>query len=156
MLNLGAPASGSNSAIRSFVRQAISSNCMCMGVQDGFEGFVMGLMKPLEWKSVYGWTAIGGSILGCQRVDAKQVGFERIAQKIREFKIDGLVIIGGFEAFSSVYQLMNHRATYKEFCIPLMCIPATISNNVPGSHFSIGCDTALNEIVSVILRRKDF
>jgi 6-phosphofructokinase 1 len=102
VLNLGAPASGVNSAIRSFVRHAISVGCKCLCVQDGFEGFILGLMKPMEWKSVYGWTGIGGSLLGCQRVDAKQVGFVQIARKIREFKIDGMVLIGGFEAFSSV------------------------------------------------------
>ncbi len=102
VLNLGAPASGANSAVRSFVRHAVSVGCTCLGVQDGFEGFVLGFMKPMEWNSVYGWTGTGGSLLGCQRVDARQVGYAQIARKIREFRIDGLALIGGFEAYSSV------------------------------------------------------
>ncbi len=100
-------------------------------------------------RSSYGWTGIGGSLLGCQRVDAKQVGFDVIARKIREHRVDGMILIGGFEAFSSICQLKSMRYEFKEFCIPLICIPATISNNVPGTHFSIGCDTSLNEIVSI-------
>jgi 6-phosphofructokinase 1 len=52
VLNLGAPASGVNSAIRSFVRHAISNGCTCLAVQDGFEGFAAGLMKKIEWKDV--------------------------------------------------------------------------------------------------------
>lgn len=91
VLNIGAPASGMNSAVRSFVRHAITAGCVCLGVQDGFEGLVMGMVKPIEWKSVNGWTGIGGSILGCQQIDAEQVGLELIARKIREFKIDGMV-----------------------------------------------------------------
>ena len=88
-------------------------------------------------------------MLGCQRVDARQVGFEAIAKKLKAYKINGLVLVGGFEAYTSVVQLFEQRSNFKEFCIPLVCVPATISNNVPGSDFSIGCDTALNEIVSV-------
>jgi 6-phosphofructokinase 1 len=63
--------------------------------------------------------------------------------------LKGLLIIGGFEAFTSVLQLSQQRAHFKEFNIPLVCVPATISNNVPGTDLSIGCDTALNEIVTI-------
>lgn len=77
------------------------------------------------------------------------MGFKKIAEALTNYNIQGLLIIGGFEAFSSVLQLYEHRATYSEFRIPLICVPATISNNVPGTDFSIGCDTALNEIVTI-------
>ena len=120
-----------------------------LAIQDGFVGLVNGLVRELEWKSVYSWTNIGGSILGCQKLNPKQVGFEEIAEKLDELKIDGLLLIGGFEAYNSIVQLTEQRVNFKEFCIPLICVPATISNNIPGSEFSIGCDTALNEIVSV-------
>ena len=59
------------------------------------------------------------------------------------------MLIGGFEAYNSTVQLTEQRINYREFCIPLICVPATISNNIPGSDFSIGSDTALNEIVAV-------
>lgn len=56
-------------------------------------------------------------------------------------------MIKGFEAYTSCLQLTEQRLFYNEFRIPIICIPATISNNVPGSDFSIGSDTSLNEIV---------
>ncbi len=98
---------------------------------------------------MYGWTGVGGSLLGCQRTEAKDVGFERIAKQLKKHNIHGFLVIGGFEAYKSVIQLCEARDKYPEFCIPLVCLPATISNNVPGTDFSLGCDTALNEIVSI-------
>ena len=149
VMNVGAPACGVNSAVRSFVRNGIWKGCKILGVQDGFEGLAKGDLKELDWKSVYGWTSLGGTLLGSQRIDAKTIGFEKIAESIRNFKIQGLLIIGGFEAYLSVVQLFENRKEFSEFCIPLICVPATISNNVPGTDFSIGCDTALNEIVTI-------
>jgi 6-phosphofructokinase 1 len=74
---------------------------------------------------------------------------DRIAAQLRKYEIHGLLVIGGFEGYKSIIQLKNARDKYPEFCIPLVCLPATISNNVPGTDFSIGCDTSLNEIVSI-------
>jgi 6-phosphofructokinase 1 len=88
-------------------------------------------------------------LIGCQNINAKQVGFNRIAQKLNDFKIEGLLVIGDFEAYNSVIQLTEERQNYNSLCIPIICVPATISNNIPGCEFSIGSDTALNEIVSV-------
>ena len=59
------------------------------------------------------------------------------------------MIIGGFEAYMTCLQLAEQRKNYPEFCIPMCVLPATISNNVPGTEFSIGADTALNEISEV-------
>ena len=59
------------------------------------------------------------------------------------------MVIGGFEAFHSVLQLSENREKYKQFRIPMVVLPATISNNVPGTDFSIGGDTALNEITEI-------
>ena len=74
---------------------------------------------------------------------------EKVAQNLKKHNIHGLLIIGGFEAYKSCIQLTVSRDKYPEFRIPLVCVPATISNNVPGTEFSIGCDTSLNEIVSI-------
>ena len=54
-----------------------------------------------------------------------------------------------FQSYHSCLKLTEAREKYKEFCIPMTIIPATISNNVPGSDFSLGADTALNEITDV-------
>ncbi len=58
-------------------------------------------------------------------------------------------MIGGFEAFHSVLQLTEARDKYPEFRIPMVILPATISNNVPGTDFTLGADTALNEITEI-------
>ena len=66
-----------------------------------------------------------------------------------EHGIQGLVIVGGFEAYHGTIQLSEARDRFSAFKIPLVCIPATISNNVPGTDISLGSDTALNAIVEV-------
>lgn len=149
VMNVGAPACGINSAVRSFVRHGVWQGCKILSIIDGFDGLVNGHVKELDWKSVYGWTSLGGSLLGCQRVDAAKIGYERIAKALRQHRIQGLLIIGGFEAYTSVIQMTEQRQKFKEFNIPMIVVPATISNNVPGTDLSIGCDTALNEIVTI-------
>lgn len=151
IMNIGAPACGANSAVRSFVRHGATrySKIKILGIRDGFAGLLEDHVVELNWKSVNGWTAVGGSNLGCQRTIASQVGFEKIAKKLKQNGINGILIIGGFEAYMTVIELYEQRSNFKEFCIPLVCIPATISSNVPGSDLSIGTDTALNEIVSI-------
>ena len=59
------------------------------------------------------------------------------------------MVVGGFEAFQTVLELAEERKNYPEFCIPMCVLPATISNNVPGTEFSLGADTALNEITEI-------
>ncbi|XP_043211165.1 ATP-dependent 6-phosphofructokinase-like, partial [Amphibalanus amphitrite] len=60
-----------------------------------------------------------------------------------------LLVIGGFEAYLTLLQLCDARQQHPELCVPMACIPATISNNVPGTGFSLGCDTAVNEITEI-------
>lgn len=79
---------------------------------------------------------------------------EEISQNIAKFNIHALVIIGGFEAYVGGLELVQAREKYEEMCIPIVVIPATVSNNVPGSDFSIGADTALNTITSTCDRIK--
>uniref|UniRef100_A0A8B9I5J7 Phosphofructokinase domain-containing protein n=1 Tax=Anser brachyrhynchus TaxID=132585 RepID=A0A8B9I5J7_9AVES len=102
---------------------------------------------------VGGWTGLGGSKLGTKRTLPKKY-FEEISANISSFGIHGLIIIGGFEAFTGSLEMMEGRAKFEELCIPLCVIPATVSNNVPGSDFSIGADTALNTITTTCDRIK--
>ncbi|XP_029313192.1 ATP-dependent 6-phosphofructokinase, platelet type isoform X3 [Cottoperca gobio] len=153
VLNVGAPAAGMNAAVRSAVRVGISEGHKMFAVSDGFEGFYKGQIKEIKWADVGGWTGQGGSLLGTKRtLPAKHV--EKIAEQMRENNINALLIVGGFEAFESLLQLYEARATYEEFCIPMCMLPATISNNVPGTDLSIGADTALNAIVETCDRIK--
>ncbi|XP_026147696.1 ATP-dependent 6-phosphofructokinase, platelet type isoform X1 [Mastacembelus armatus] len=153
VLNVGAPAAGMNAAVRSAVRVGISEGHKMFAVSDGFEGFYKGQIKEIKWADVGGWTGQGGSLLGTKRtLPAKHV--EKIAEQMRKHNINALLVIGGFEAFESLLQLFEARATYEEFCIPMCMLPATISNNVPATDLSIGADTALNAIVETCDRIK--
>ncbi|XP_070784327.1 ATP-dependent 6-phosphofructokinase, platelet type isoform X5 [Enoplosus armatus] len=153
VLNVGAPAAGMNAAVRSAVRVGISEGHKMFAVSDGFEGFSKGQIKEIKWADVGGWTGQGGSLLGTKRtLPAKHV--DKIAEQMRKQNINALLVVGGFEAFESLLQLYEARATYEEFCIPMCMLPATISNNVPGTDLSIGADTALNAIVETCDRIK--
>ncbi|KAF8416850.1 phosphofructokinase domain-containing protein [Tirmania nivea] len=63
------------------------------------------------------------------------------------YRFDGLLIIGGFEAFHALSELQKARESYPAFRIPMVCLPATISNNVPGTEYSLGSDTCLNALI---------
>ncbi|KAL8591740.1 hypothetical protein ACOMHN_032282 [Nucella lapillus] len=154
VMNVGAPACGMNAAVRSFVRLGLTQHYRVLGIQDSFDGLTAGRVHPIGWTQVQGWSGIGGSLLGTKKELASEVGLGRIAEKLHEFKVDGLLIIGGFEAFHSVHQLSMARKQYPAFCIPICVIPCTISNNVPGTNFSLGADTALNEISDICDRIK--
>ncbi|XP_061661069.1 ATP-dependent 6-phosphofructokinase, platelet type isoform X3 [Syngnathoides biaculeatus] len=153
VLNVGAPAAGMNAAVRSAVRVGISEGHRMFAVNDGFEGFYKGQIKEIKWSDVGGWTGQGGSLLGTKRtLPAKHVG--KIAEQMRTHNINALLVIGGFEAFLSLLELLTARGKYDEFCVPMIMVPATVSNNIPGSDLSIGADTALNAITTTCDRIK--
>uniref|UniRef100_A0A8D0G9L1 ATP-dependent 6-phosphofructokinase n=1 Tax=Sphenodon punctatus TaxID=8508 RepID=A0A8D0G9L1_SPHPU len=153
VMNVGAPAAGMNAAVRSTVRIGLIHGHRMLAVHDGFEGLAEGKVEEIGWGGVGGWTGIGGSKLGTKRTLPKKY-FEEISSTISKFCIHGLIVIGGFEAFTGSLELMDGRAKFEELCIPLCVIPATVSNNVPGSDFSIGADTALNTITMTCDRIK--
>ncbi|XP_059380275.1 ATP-dependent 6-phosphofructokinase, platelet type isoform X5 [Carassius carassius] len=149
VLNVGAPAAGMNAAVRSAVRVGISEGHKMFAVSDGFEGFYKGQIKEVNWADVGGWTGQGGSLLGTKRtLPAKHI--EKIAEQMRQYNINALLMIGGFEALLGIMELLAARGTYEELCVPMVMVPATVSNNVPGSDLSIGADTALNTITDAL------
>ncbi|XP_037746935.1 ATP-dependent 6-phosphofructokinase, platelet type isoform X6 [Chelonia mydas] len=153
VLNVGAPAAGMNAAVRSAVRVGITEGHNMFAVIDGFEGFARGQIKEISWGDVGGWTGQGGSLLGTKRtLPAKYL--EKIADQMRTNNINALMVIGGFEAYLGLLELSAAREKYDEFCVPMVMVPATVSNNVPGSDFSIGADTALNTITDTCDRIK--
>ncbi|XP_056306205.1 ATP-dependent 6-phosphofructokinase, platelet type isoform X3 [Danio aesculapii] len=153
VLNVGAPAAGMNAAVRSAVRVGISEGHKMFAVNDGFEGFYKGQIKEIKWADVGGWTGQGGSLLGTKRtLPAKHT--DKIAEQMRKYNINALLVIGGFEAYLGIMELLEARRTYEELCVPMVMVPATVSNNVPGSDLSIGADTALNAITATCDRIK--
>lgn len=147
-MHVGAPCCGINAAVRSFVRNCILAGHQPVGVLNGFDGFFTGDIQDLSWESVNGWAPIGGAKLGTKRT-LPAGKFDEVAKQIKEHNLSGIIVIGGFEAFHAVMLLEQQRNNYPEFQIPMVVIPATISNNVPGTDFALGSDTALNEISQI-------
>ncbi|XP_029039687.1 ATP-dependent 6-phosphofructokinase isoform X5 [Osmia lignaria lignaria] len=149
VMHIGSPSCGMNAAVRSFVRNCIYRGDKVYGICDGVLGLMAGKFKLMNWPSVTGWVAQGGAYLGTKRAPPKEEQLPQIAQKLKEYGIQALLIIGGFEGYQTGLTFYKARDKYEEFQIPIAMIPATISNNVPGTEFSLGCDTALNEITEI-------
>ncbi|KAM8958465.1 ATP-dependent 6-phosphofructokinase, platelet type isoform 3-T3 [Lycaon pictus] len=153
VINVGAPAAGMNAAVRSAVRVGIADGHKMLAIYDGFEGFAKGQVKEIGWGDVGGWTGQGGSILGTKRTLPGKF-LQDIAQQMRTHSINALLIIGGFEAFESSLLLAKAREQHREFCVPVCVLPTTISNSVPGTELSLGCDTSLNAVMETCDRIK--
>ena len=150
ILNAGAPAPGMNTAGRAAVRLGMDAGHVMLGVHNGFEGLIEGDVEEMNWMSVSGWASRGGSVLGTTRRVPKGRDLYAIARVIEDHHIDALLMIGGWNAYESSYNLLTNRPNFPSFNIPMICLPASINNNLPGSEFSIGADTALNSIVDAV------
>jgi len=150
ILHAGAAAPGMNAAVRAAVRLATDDGHVALGVRRGFHGLVAADLAELDWMSVNGWASMGGAELGTSREVPAGPDFHAIARTIEQHAIDGLLIVGGWEAYEGAYRLFEERKNFPAFNIPFVCLPATIDNNLPGTELSIGADTALNSIVSVV------
>jgi 6-phosphofructokinase 1 len=153
-INVGAPAGGMNAAVRAGVGYCMSRGHTPIAIHNGFAGFArhhddkpIGAVREFNWLEVDGWASKGGSEIGTNRELPEDSGIETIANLIEEYEFHGLFIVGGFEAFHALSQLRKARDQYPALCIPMVLLPATISNNVPGTEYSLGSDTCLNELV---------
>lgn len=154
-INVGAPAGGMNAAIRAGVAYCISRGHEPLAIHNGFAGFArhhddkpIGAVRPFDWLEVDSWASKGGSEIGTNRELPKESGMDLIADLVKEHKFDALFLIGGFEAFHAVSQLRIAQKDFPSLRIPMVVLPATISNNVPGTEYSLGSDTCLNELVN--------
>jgi len=150
ILTDGAPAPGMNTAVRTAVRMAVDQGHSVMAVRNGFEGLIKGELEEYKWMDVHGWGSMGGSQLGVSRKVPSGREWYAIARTLEEFAIEGLLVIGGWSAYEAVYKFFSQRDTFPAFTMPIICLPASIDNNLPGSELSIGADTALNSIVEVL------
>ncbi|KNC87425.1 hypothetical protein SARC_00462 [Sphaeroforma arctica JP610] len=154
LVHVGAPAAGLNSATRATTRYMLNHGWKVFGVSDGFQGLAEGRLKELGWIEVGGWHMSGGSRLGVNRKLPNEVGIEQCVATIKANNLNALFIHGGFEAFNAAVQLKEAREKHPELNIPILVIPCTISNNVPGTDWSLGSDTALNAVCDAIDRTK--
>jgi 6-phosphofructokinase 1 len=148
IIHVGAPSAGLNVATRAAALYCLSRGHVPYAGYNGFHGIINdGIFKPLSWLDVEEWHNKGGSELGTNR-SLPSEDFGKVAYYIQKYELNGLIIIGGFEAFTALNQLYQHKLNYPVFDMPMVVIPATVSNNVPGSEYSLGSDTCLNQLVN--------
>jgi 6-phosphofructokinase 1 len=153
IIHVGAPAGGMNAATRAAVAYCLSRGHTPVALHNGFPGLCrhhddepLGSVRELNWLEAENWGSKGGSEIGTNRALPSE-DFKTAAFCFEKYKIDALFVVGGFEAFTAVSELRKARADYDAFKIPMTLIPATVSNNVPGTEFSIGSDTCLNALI---------
>ncbi|MFM7430159.1 MAG: ATP-dependent 6-phosphofructokinase, partial [Flammeovirgaceae bacterium] len=147
----GGDAPGMNAAIRAVVRAAIYYKKEVYGIMQGYEGMIDGDIVKLGARSVGNIIQRGGTILKTARSQEfrNKEGREKAFQNIKKNGIDGLVAIGGDGTFTGLHKF------YEEYQIPSICIPGTIDNDLAGTDYTIGFDTATNTAVEAIDKIRD-
>lgn len=153
IIHVGAPAGGMNPATRAAVAFCMTRGHKPIAIHNGFPGLQrhhddkpLGAVRDFQWLDVDSWVNEGGSELGTNR-GLPSADMAKTAFCFELYKFDALFVVGGFEAFTAVSELRQAREKYSAFKIPMVVLPATISNNVPGTEYSLGSDTCLNTLV---------
>jgi 6-phosphofructokinase 1 len=150
VMNGGGPAPGMNTAVRAAVRLGVDKGHYILGIKNGFRGLIDGEIEELDWMRVAGWAPKGGALLGTNRAVPKDADYYAIARNLEEHKIDALLMIGGWAGYEAILGMYSQRKIFPAFQIPLVCLPASINNNLPGAELCVGADTALNSIVQAV------
>ncbi len=148
VLHGGGPAPGMNTAVRAAVRLGLDRGYEVLAVKNGFLGLRNGDVHEMDWMSVSGLVSEGGADIGTNRYVPDGPAIEQIAKQIAAHRIDGLLMAGGWCGYQAAHLLHTHRRTYTALDIPIVCMPMTINNDLPGTELTIGSDTALNSIVA--------
>lgn len=151
VLTSGGDAPGMNACIRAVVRTALGHGMDVMGVRRGFLGLMAGDLLPLDRGSVANVIQRGGTILGTSRAPAFETeeGRAEARRALAEARVGALVLIGGDGTFRGAHALMEEGGP------PCMGVPGTIDNDVWGTDWTIGFDTALNTALEAIDRIRD-
>ena len=147
----GGDAPGMNAALRAVVRAAIYYKKEVFGIMRGYEGMIEGDFVKLGARTVGNIIQRGGTILKSARSETFRTkeGREKAIQNLRAEGIDALIAIGGDGTFTGLHKL------YEEYNLPSVCIPGTIDNDLAGTDYTIGYDTATNTAVEAIDRIRD-
>ncbi|MBQ6560169.1 MAG: 6-phosphofructokinase [Erysipelotrichaceae bacterium] len=150
VLTSGGDSPGMNAAIRAVTRTALMSGIEVVGIKDGYRGLVEGLYVPFKRSSVSETIATGGTILGSARLPEfkEEAVLMKGVEKLKENNVDAVVVIGGDGTYRGAASLTKHGIN----CIGL---PGTIDNDIEGTDFTIGFDTALNTIVECVDKLRD-
>lgn len=150
ILTSGGDAPGMNAAIRAVTRAALKQGMEVYGILDGYKGLVKGKFVPFDRSSVSDIMIRGGTILGSARLpEFTELSVrEQAVQNLNEFGIDSLVVIGGDGTYRGALELT-------QMGINCIGIPGTIDNDIVGTDFTIGFDTALNTIIEAVDKLRD-
>ncbi|MFG6148289.1 6-phosphofructokinase [Halobacillus sp. B23F22_1] len=150
VLTSGGDAPGMNAAIRAVVRKAIFHGVEVYGIEHGYQGLIEGAIKKMELGSVGDIIQRGGTMLYSARCEEfkTEEGQEKGIQQLKKHGIEGLIVIGGDGSFRGAKKL-----TEKGY--PCIGVPGTIDNDIPGTDFTIGFDTALNTVIDAIDKIRD-
>ncbi|MFC5044778.1 6-phosphofructokinase [Aquimarina hainanensis] len=151
VLTSGGDAPGMNAAIRSVVRSCTYYNLQCFGIHKGYEGLIEGDIRELNARSVRNIINKGGTFLKSARSQEFRTpeGRKKAYDNLVKYGIDGLVVIGGDGSFTGALKLSE------EYGFPVVGIPGTIDNDINGTDYTIGYDTALNTVVDAIDKIRD-
>jgi len=155
VVTAGHDAPGMNACVRVVTRVACDHGYRVLGAQYGLEGLLRGDLIELAWMSVSGWAARGGSELGAGRYLLQPGDLDRLAGVLQNHAITAMILIGGMDAYQNAEVMAAHVQRYPALQIPVLVVPASINNNLPGTDFAIGADTALNNIIAAIDKVKD-
>lgn len=151
VLTSGGDAPGMNAAIRAVVRGAISNHLEVMGVNRGYQGLIEDDLFPMPSSSVSNIIHQGGTILKSARSTDFRTpeGRQKAYENLRKHNIDGLVVIGGDGTFTGA-QILG-----QEHDFPIVGVPGTIDNDLYGTDYTVGFDTALNTVVEAVDKIRD-
>ncbi|MCA0359456.1 MAG: 6-phosphofructokinase [Armatimonadetes bacterium] len=151
VITSGGDAPGMNAAVRGVVRAALAREVQVVGFLHGYRGIISEEIVDLQSPSVGGIISQGGTMLRTARSPEfrEKAGREQAVQVLRENEVDGLVVIGGDGS------LTGARALHEEFDYPVMGVPGSIDNDIAGTDFSIGFDTAVNTALEAIDKIRD-
>ncbi|HEY5469249.1 MAG TPA: 6-phosphofructokinase [Bacteroidales bacterium] len=151
VLTSGGDAPGMNAAIRAVTRTAVYNGLEVVGICQGYQGMIDSNFKPLLAQSVSDIIQRGGTILKTARCEEfrSPEGRNKAFNNLKQAQIDGVVVIGGDGSFTGA-RLFN-----EEYDIPFVGIPGTIDNDIYGTDYTIGYDTALNTVVEAVDKIRD-
>ena len=155
ILHAGGLAPGMNTAARAAVRLGIARGWTMLGIEGSWKGLADNAVKELTWADVEGWAFKGGAELGTRRDVPEVEQFYALGRAIERNELDALIVIGALNAYLAVHSMISERDRYPAFRIPIVLVPASIDNNLPGSELSIGADTAINNATWALDRIKE-
>ncbi|MFO7851635.1 MAG: 6-phosphofructokinase [Bacteroidota bacterium] len=151
VLTSGGDAPGMNAATRAVTRTAIYNKLQVIGIKEGYRGMIEKLFTPLWSHDVSDIIQRGGTILKTARCmefetsEGRQIAYNNL----KEIGVNGVIVIGGDGTFTGA------RIFNEEFDIPFIGIPGTIDNDLFGTDYTIGYDTALNTVVQAVDKIRD-